>query len=154
MQCLFTAIIGKTIKLWNRLIFHCTILGYIFPLYSTLLTSKWPLYFSFFFPSSRWSVVDMFRFFVLPVKSAGTTRPTSHFCLPVTTALDLFSLSAFKKLSTKVQHSILTSNVLMAISLFAFFRLPHRFSLWKNLFYRTQKTLQVKFVAFSLPLFI
>ena len=104
MRRLFATIIDKTIKLRNRNIFHCKILRYVFPLYSTLLSSKWSLYFTFF--NSQWSMVAIFRFSVLPVSSASTTRPTSRFRLTVTTTINIFSLSVFKKLSTKVEHSI------------------------------------------------
>ena len=61
----------QRVKLRNRHIFHCKIRGYTFLLYSTLLNSKLPLYYSFFFSNPRWSAVTIFRFFVLPVNPAG-----------------------------------------------------------------------------------
>ena len=124
-------------------------------------------------------MVAMFCFFVLPVNSAGTTRPTSRFRLRVITAVNLFSLAAPRKLSTKVKHSIGTwfffgfmlqchdchtwkhlHNCLYVNLIFHLFPASTqiyehvRECVWKKLFYRTSKTLQAKFVAFSLPLFI
>ena len=55
----------------------------------------------------------------------------------------------------KLHHDHLYGNLM-----FLFFQSPQIYKhdihegLWKNLFYRTSKTLQAKFVTFSLPLFI
>ena len=51
-------------------------------------------------------MVAIYRFFLLRANFADSERPTSRFGLPVTTAVNLFSLPAFEKLSTKVKHSI------------------------------------------------
>ena len=150
MQRLFSAIIDKTIKLRNRYIFHCKILGYIFPLYLILLKFKITAVLLLFFCNCIlflrsgselcWHYQTKLSFFV------------GQF------AVNLFSLSAFKKFS-KVEHSIVT----WPTNVEYFFRhflastqiYKHVYNcLWKNLFHATSKSLQATFVTFSLTLFI
>ena len=114
-------------------------------------------------------MVAIFRFFILSVNSAGFTRATTRFCLPVTTALSQFSMSAFKKLSTKVEHSIGTWPTNMETSpddclydnlVFRLFPVSKQINnmtstnVCGNAYFIGHQKLQAKFVLFSLSLFI
>ena len=153
MRRLFAAIIDKKIKLRNRHIFHCKMLGYIFSLYSTLRNSKWSLYF-FFFSNSRWSMVAIFFISAFKKLAEHSNVLYVHDQLMWNRFL-VYILQWHDYHAWKLHLDRLFDNLIFRYSILATQIYKHDVHeyLWKNLFHRTWKTLEAKFVTFFLSLF-